>query len=414
MPLVSNVSVAATSGRRLGLPVIHGLAVSLRKSSTVLSVTVSDTAQPRLSPRSQLFRSERRWHFFTKSAARLSSTVPGTHGDSSSANAIETNKPSAVPSEGGLGAGSALQEATVSGALAHPPTSAYEISYKGPIEEDTEGGARHASAVAQFWGNVPNHVRASFQAHNNTDDAPRPAAPLLFDGFLSKAKELVATTGFAPADWASASDAAAQYYGGQIPLAPYKKGQTAAYNYPRVLVQRELAHRFPIDMYVDPVYQTSNVADRPKMNSATLFPRLQGKTTMLIVFSGQPLSGLWTGVRHWLNTIGEEFEQLPNTQVFKLHAEEGWFNRRTHALTKFHLRRQLDDSEQFKTFVYRGKWKAEYARTLHMYNKELPVVLLVDPLGYVRWHAVGQPSDDATAVFRNLAPRLAREKRNFI
>lgn len=27
-------------------------------------------------------------------------------------------------------------------------------------------------------------------------------------------------------------------------------------------------------------------------------------------------------------------------QVFKLHCEEGWFNRRTHQLTKFQLRRQ--------------------------------------------------------------------------
>merc|ERR1739845_334583 len=111
----------------------------------------------------------------------------------------------------------------------------------------------------------------------------------------------------------------------------------------------------------------------------------------------------------WLDDIGDEFRQLPRTQVFKLHAEKGWFNRRTHQLTKFHLRRQVDDSELFTTFVYHGKWKFDYVKSLHLYNNQLPVVLLLDPLGYVRWHAVGLPSDDATAVFRSLASRLARD-----
>ena len=65
-------------------------------------------------------------------------------------------------------------------------------------------------------------------------------------------------------------------------------------------------------------------------------------------------------------------------EVFKLHCEEGWFNRRTHQLTKFQLRRQaqiamwqclvahvaplqqVDESEIWSTFVYRGAWKWEY------------------------------------------------------
>merc|ERR1712232_1540913 len=175
-----------------------------------------------------------------------------------------------------------------------------------------------------------------------------------------------------------------------------------------------MANRFPIDMYVDPVFQTSDPDQRIRMRGSTLFPRLQGHTTLLMIFSGQPLSGLWTGLRQWLDKVGDEFGQLPKTQVFRLHYEEGWFNRRTHQLTKFHLRRQVDESELFKTFVYKEKWKAEYVHALHLYDRHFPVVLLIDPVGYIRWHAVGLPCDDSTAVFRDLAPRLVREKRSHV
>lgn len=275
------------------------------------------------------------------------------------------------------------------------------------------GGARHAPAVSAMWSNIPAHVRASFNTPMSLHDAPKFAAPLMLDGVLSKAKALIATTGLAPASWAAA-DEPIPYYSGHIPLAPYKKGQTAAYHYPKVLVPRELANRFPLDLYVDPVFATSDAAQRIRMRGFTLFPRLQGQTTLMFMFSGQPLSGLWTGLRHWADAVGTDFAALPKTQVMKIHAEEGWFNRRTHNLTKFQLRRQVDEKDIWSTFVYHGKWKWEYVYALHLYNKELPVVLLIDPLGYIRWHAVGLPSEEATQIFTTLSRKLALEKGNFM
>ena len=78
-----------------------------------------------------------------------------------------------------------------------------------------------------------------------------------------------------------------------------------------------------------------------------------------------------------------QLTELAICQVLKLHCEEGWFNRRTHQLTKFQLRRQarptccllppcvvcapsrkshkVKEEEIWTTFVYRGKWKWEYA-----------------------------------------------------
>mmetsp|Transcript_11332 Transcript_11332/g.25192 ORF Transcript_11332/g.25192 Transcript_11332/m.25192 type:complete len:369 (+) Transcript_11332:89-1195(+) len=306
----------------------------------------------------------------------------------------------------------AVHEAASAPALATAPSRVADISFKGPMADDIEGGARYHSSVGAMWSNIPQHIRASFGAPASLDEAPKSSAPLVLDTVVSKAKSLVASTGLAPAHWAAESTV--PYYGGRIELAPYRKGQTAAYNYPRILVPRELAHRFPLDMYVDPVFQTSDPDKRWVMRGQTLFPKLQGKTTLLFIFSGQPLSGLWTGLQRWLDDVGDEFRALPKTQVFKLHCEEGWFNRRTHQLTKFHLRRQVEENELFTTFVYHGKWKWEYVHALHLYDKELPVVLLLDPLGYVRWHAVGLPTEDATGLFRQLSERLAKEKRSYM
>lgn len=318
-----------------------------------------------------------------------------------------------------LVAGTASSEDSLeSAAQAQAPALAEEnrhgaggIAYKGPMAEDLEGGARHASAVGKMWSNIPVHVRASFQAPKRLEDAPRASSPQLIDNAVSQVKALVASTGLAPASWHPAT---ALYYNGEIPLAPYQKGQTAAYNYSQVLVPREYAYRIPLDMYVDPVFQTGDAEQRARAKAHTLWPRVHGKTTLLLTFSGQPLSGLFTGLKQWLDLVGEEFLARKNTQLLKLHCEEGWLNRRTSVLTKFHLRRQVQDDELFTTFVYRGKWKWELVRALHLYDKHLPSLLLVDSLGYVRWHAVGLPSDEATAVFRSLSKRLATERKNFV
>jgi len=111
-----------------------------------------------------------------------------------------------------------------------PPTGAYEIAYKGPIAEDEKGGANVSSKVDSMWSNIPTHIRESFKPHQSTNDAPVPAQPLMLDGYYNKARALMAQTGFAPASWSLGEGDAASYYGGLIPLAPHKKGQTAAYH----------------------------------------------------------------------------------------------------------------------------------------------------------------------------------------
>ena len=54
---------------------------------------------------------------------------------------------------------------------------------------------------------------------------------------------------------------------------------------------------------------------------------------------------------------------------------------------------QLRHDEPNNVFVYRGKVTTELAAIFHLYDKTLPSILLVDSRGYVRWHAVGLPTE---------------------
>lgn len=310
----------------------------------------------------------------------------------------------------------AEQRADSSLALPLPQARARDIVYTGPIAEDAErGGAAVAPVVTRMWTNISGHVRDSFNTPATVDEAPKSTPPMLMDNVMVQSKALAASFGLGPSHWSrDFRGSLTAYYNGKLPLAPYKKGQTAAYNYTMQLVPREMAFRVPMDMYVDPVYATSDRENKWKMMSQPLFNFVRGKTTLLCIFSNQPLSGFFTGLRHWTRLVGDDFLALPNTQALKLHAAEGWFSRRSHILTKFYLRKQVSEEEMFKTFVYKGKWKWEYVEALHLYDADLPVMLLLDSLGYVRWHAVGLPTEEATGVFKDVSRKLARAAKSHL
>eukprot|EP00971_Amphidinium_carterae_P054606 1075862-Amphidinium_carterae.1 len=51
-----------------------------------------------------------------------------------------------------------------SSSLLEQPSGVGAIQYKGPILEDAGGAARHEPTLSAMFGNIPNHVRASFDA----------------------------------------------------------------------------------------------------------------------------------------------------------------------------------------------------------------------------------------------------------
>ena len=62
--------------------------------------------------------------------------------------------------------------------------------------------------------------------------------------------------------------------------------------------------------------------------------------------------------------------------------------------------------DEKNTFVYRGKLTKELVLSLHLYDKSLPSVLLVDERGYIRWHAVGLPSEESLHALQLVANQL--------
>jgi len=274
---------------------------------------------------------------------------------------------------------------------------------------DESNAAPYANQVRMLWGNIPLHIRRSFKTPLDIGEMEYGMKKMKADQWIvdGKDKALAILGSWAPKQW--------QKYPvvyGDFPLAPYRKGQTAAYNYPYQLLPRSIALRVPLNMDVDPVFQTSDQRSLLRMNSGNFFTRLQGKVTCLLTFSGQPLSGMWTGVEQWRsfwNDLPESKQE--SVQLFRMHMAEGWFSRRSHTLTKFTLRRQVSDEELFSTFVYRGKWDPEIVRILHAYNQDLPGICLVDQRGYVRWHAVGLPNEETFDVLRPLIKELIKEKR---
>ena len=79
-------------------------------------------------------------------------------------------------------------------------------------------------------------------------------------------------------------------------------------------------------------------------------------------------------------------------------------------LTRMLLKDAADGD--MSTYVYKGKQSENVTFTFHSYDKSLPSVLLVDGRGYVRWHAVGLPSEEAADLARAALKRLAKESQS--
>ncbi len=78
-------------------------------------------------------------------------------------------------------------------------------------------------------------------------------------------------------------------------------------------------------------------------------------------------------------------------------------------MTRLSLRGK--DTDERNMFVYRGKWTSEIARTFHVYNSKLPSVLLTDSRGFVRWHAVGLPTEESVGILDQVMKTIKKESR---
>lgn len=99
-------------------------------------------------------------------------------------------------------------------------------------------------------------------------------------------------------------------------IPPQSPKQTVAYHFSEQPIPREVAFRFPVSLVVDPVYAHTDRDLRLRAKPHALWQRLQGRVTLLLAFSGQPLAGLVTGVQPWARLLERErvlLQSLPKT-----------------------------------------------------------------------------------------------------
>ena len=291
-----------------------------------------------------------------------------------------------------------------SGAVCKTPARAdiAKLSFGPPIKEDLNSGAVSAN-IHKHWSNVPLQTRELFESSRSSSSFFGAANSENAGSLVASARKFLSLIGKGPVDLASQRDK----YCSEYQLQPYKTGMKAAYHWSQTLVPRAVAARCPGDLRVDPVDSDQSIL---------LLDTLMDHTTVLFGFSGYDLSGLNTGVKAWKQALKEALNNC-GTQVLNVHFSEGWLSRRTHPLTRQILRTfashepsDNDQSSVDKLLIYRGKWNRDLVLDFHLYNKSLPCVLLIDKRGYIRWHAVGLPTEETVDIIRRLLPRLRNEK----
>jgi len=278
-------------------------------------------------------------------------------------------------------------------------TEVPKLKFGLPIKEDLNSGAV-SSNIHIHWSNVPLQTRDLFDKSMSTSSFFATDQTASGMGLLDKAKTYLSIIGKGPVDLALQRGE----YCSEYQLEPYKKGMKAAYHWSRALIPRTVAARCPGDLRVDPVD-----ADR----SVLLLDQVMDRTTVLFGFSGYDLSGLNTGVKAWKRQLSQVLDHK-DVQVLDVHFCEGWLSRRTHPLTRQILRtftsRDENQPNLDNMFIYRGKWKRDIVLDFHLYNKSLPSIMLIDKRGYIRWHAVGLPTEETIEIVHALLPKLRNEK----
>ena len=271
------------------------------------------------------------------------------------------------------------------------PEVVSKLSYGLPLKEDLKAGTI-SNTIRTQWSNVPLQVRSVIEQSQSTSTFSDFANQETGDSMLvHRAKGLLALIGKGPADL----QLHRKEYVDALSLVEYRKGMKSAYHWSRQLIPRTVAARCRGDLRVDPVD-----ADR----SVLLLDQLMGKMSIVLCFSGNELSGLDTGIKAWKTALGDV------AKVHVIHFCEGWLSRRTHPLTRQILKSFKTEEKTNDMFIYRGKWTRDLVLDFHLYNKALPSILLMDQKGYVRWHAVGLPTEESVATLLPLIKKLGREK----
>ncbi|CEM01603.1 unnamed protein product [Vitrella brassicaformis CCMP3155] len=202
-----------------------------------------------------------------------------------------------------------------------------------------------------------------------------------------------------------------------ISIKPYEEGMTMAHHYPSKLIPKSVSYRFPYSFLVHNL-QSRFMSDKrtQRFNKFLLEERLRDKASLVFVLRGTATSSKFARY-DWVSFLkhaGMDTDALTrdrNIQTINLYVWD--VNRAARMIMQYRMLASIQQNfreEIDSTFAHFDNLKWDTMKRLHLYNKQLITVLLVDPALLIRWHAVGLPTEEAAQTLREALRELSMER----
>ncbi|ORM40269.1 uncharacterized protein BXIN_2006 [Babesia sp. Xinjiang] len=203
---------------------------------------------------------------------------------------------------------------------------------------------------------------------------------------------------------------------GIIPFKQYVEGSPNAHNYPLTLLPRKHSEKLGGDILVTTyaVHEKDYRMEggRRIMLSAlptlkihpceVLLQKIYGKTSLLVIFSGDPPYADAKAALEWKKAV--DFE-VPIHMLLNYPCPVG--------MTYFHKRyvKALATSlvEHCAFSCIARNMSEQETVILHQYRRQFSSIVLLDRFGYIRWHAAGKPTREAKYLLKEAYENLQRE-----
>ncbi|CDR97627.1 hypothetical protein, conserved [Babesia bigemina] len=201
-----------------------------------------------------------------------------------------------------------------------------------------------------------------------------------------------------------------------IPFKEYVEGSQNAHHYPLSVLPRKLSAKLGGDVMVttyDVHEKDYSLADGRRVMlsviptlksqpSEVLLQKLQGKNTLLVVFSGDPPYADANNALEWHSAA--DFD-VHKHLILNYACPVGMSHFYKRYVTT--LASSLVNRCNFSCVM--RKLSAEETIAFHQYRRSFTSVLLLDRYGYIRWHAVGKPTLEARYLLKEAYDQLRSE-----
>ncbi|GBE62302.1 hypothetical protein, conserved [Babesia ovata] len=201
-----------------------------------------------------------------------------------------------------------------------------------------------------------------------------------------------------------------------IPFKEYVEGSPNAHHYPLSILPRKFSAKLGGDVMVTTydVHEKDYNVENGRRVMLSVFPtlrtqpsevllqKLQGKNTLLVLFSGDPPYADAKNALEWHSAV--EFDVHKHLILNYASPVGMWHFHKRYVTT---LASSLVNRCNFSCIM--RKLSAEETVAFHQYRRSFTSVLLLDRFGYIRWHAVGKPTLEARYLLKEAYDQLQSE-----